>query len=308
MTDIVVIGSLNMDLVVKTDRMPKGGETIRGENLKTIPGGKGANQAAAVALMGNRVSMVGRVGDDAFGQTLIDNLIKLKVGTDFIKVDRGVSTGTAVIIVDKDGQNSIVVSPGANGRVNSEDIDKTEKLIQFAKLLVLQFEIPIPTVVYAMQIAHKNSVKVILNPAPALPVNADLLKEADYLVPNESELQLLSGVEVKDIESAKAAGQKLVDQGVQVLIVTMGERGALIFNRGEIQQISAYQVSAVDTTAAGDAFIGGLASALVKGCTLEESVAFGCAAGSLAVTRFGAQTSLPSLHEVESFLNARKPI
>ena len=308
MVDIVVIGSLNMDLVVKTERMPKGGETIRGEDLKTIPGGKGANQAAAVALLGNSVGMVGRVGGDAFGQTLIENLKKIKVETNFVKIDPSTSTGTAVIIVDKNGQNSIVVSPGANGKVILQDIDEAERLFKSARMMILQFEIPIKAVEYAIQIARRNAVKVILNPAPALSVEIGLLRQADYLVPNESELQILSGIEVKDTASAETAGKKLVAQGVPVLIVTMGERGALLFNQGKTMLIPARQVKAVDTTAAGDAFIGGFASALVKGQALEDAVRFGCAAGSLAVTRFGAQTSLPTIQEVEAFLNENEGV
>jgi ribokinase len=303
MADIVVVGSLNMDLVVKTEHMPASGETVHGEGLKTIPGGKGANQAASAAKLGSAVAMVGKVGGDDFGLPLIDNLQHQGVDTAFVKVDREASTGTAVIIVDSSGQNSIVVSLGANGRVTKADIDACEDVIKEAKILLLQFEIPLDSVVYAMQIARRHGVQVILNPAPAKQASLALLKSADILVPNEMELQLLTNMPITDEVVAEEAAKKLLAQGVKVVIVTLGERGALLLTGERTIFVPAKKVKAVDTTAAGDAFIGGLATGLLKGFDLEKAVRYGCAAGTLAVTKFGAQTSLPSAREVEKFIS-----
>lgn len=299
MADIVVVGSLNMDLVVKAPRMPVVGETIHGEDLRIIPGGKGANQAAATAKLGGRVAMVGRVGDDAFGPRLIDNLKQLGVNTNHIRIDTEAATGTAIIIVDERGENVIVISPGANGRVTKEDIDRIDKLLDQAKYLLLQFEIPLDTVQYAIEVASRKKVKVILNPAPAKKVPPEILTKVDFLVPNETETKLLTGLDIKDLISAEAAARKLAELGISVVIITLGEKGALFVASNEAIHIPAQKVKVVDTTAAGDAFIGGLATALVKGYALKDAVKYASCAGTLAVTKFGAQTSLPTLEEVE---------
>lgn len=301
MADIIVVGSLNMDLVVKAPRMPAVGETIHGEDLRTIPGGKGANQAAATAKLGGEVAMVGRVGDDAFGPRLIDNLKRLGVNTSYVHIDAEAATGTAIIIVDERGENIIIVSPGANGRVAREDIDHIDKLLDQAKYLLLQFETPLETVQYAIEMASQKKVKVILNPAPAKKVPPEILTKVDFLVPNETETKLLTGLEVKDLDSAEAAGRKLAELGISVVIITLGEKGALLVTGDEAIHIPAQKVKVVDTTAAGDAFIGGLATALVKGYALKDAVKYASCAGTLAVTRFGAQTSLPTSEEVELF-------
>jgi ribokinase len=301
MADIVVVGSLNMDLVVKAPRMPAVGETIHGEDLRTIPGGKGANQAAATAKLGGEVAMVGRVGDDAFGLRLIDNLKQFGVSTSYVHIDAEAATGTAIIIVDERGENIIIVSPGANGRVAREDIDHIDKLLDQAKYLLLQFETPLETVQYAIEMASQKKVKVILNPAPAKKVPPEILTKVDFLVPNETETKLLTGLEVKDLDSAEAAGRKLAELGISVVIITLGEKGALLVTGDEAIHIPAQKVKAVDTTAAGDAFIGGLATALVKGYDLKDAVKYASCAGTLAVTKFGAQTSLPTSEEVEIF-------
>ena len=303
MADIIVVGSLNMDLVVKTEHMPAIGETVHGEDLKTIPGGKGANQAAAAARLGSSVAMVGKVGGDDFGLPLIKNLQHQGVDASHVKIDEGVSTGTAVIVVDGSGQNSIVVSPGANGKVDNLDIDTCKDVFNQAKILLLQFEIPLETVAYAMRIAKEHGVRVILNPAPAKQVSGDFLKNADVLVPNESELQLLTNMPVTDVSTAEHAAKKLLEKGVKTVIVTMGERGALFLTEEKSMLVPARKVKVVDTTAAGDAFIGGFAAGLLNGFELEKAVRYGCAAGTLAVTKFGAQTSLPSAAEVEEFFS-----
>jgi ribokinase len=300
MVDIVVVGSLNMDLVVSVDRMPQPGETVPGRDFRTIPGGKGANQAAAAALLGKDVAMVGRVGDDAFGPQLVDNLKRQGVNTAHVQLDKGAATGTAMITVDEMGQNSIVISAGANGRVAREDIDRLDGLLSQAKYLLLQFEIPLDTVQYAMERAHSHGVPVVVNPAPARVVSPAFLSQVDYLIPNESEASLLSGVQVRDLGSAEEAARRLRHSGVPVVMLTLGENGALLASEDKVCHVPAHRVQAVDTTAAGDALIGGLAAALVSGYSLEEATRYATCAGTLAVTRFGAQTSLPSAAEVEA--------
>lgn len=299
MTDIIVIGSLNADLVVRAPRFPAPGETISGENLAIIPGGKGANQAVAAARQGASVGMVGRVGRDTFGPTLIQNLQKNNVDTTHVKADPS-ATGTAIIVVDAGGQNSIVLSPGANGKVTPEDVEAVS--FQDSKMLLLQLEIPLETVVHAASLAHQNGLRVILNPAPARQLPDSLLADVDILVPNESELQLLTGQPVTGTASVEAAAKALLAKGVKTVIVTLGEKGAMLIIPEKIQHIPAFKIDVIDTTAAGDAFIGGLAAALLKGKSLQEAVRYGNASGALAATKFGAQPSLPTQDEVKQLL------
>lgn len=300
MPDILVVGSLNADLVVRAPRFPQPGETISGSDLEVIPGGKGANQAVAAARLGANVSMFGRVGKDNFGDFLLDNLKQNHVDISRVFRDNS-STGTAIIVVDENGQNCIVLSPGANGKVTPADVESASFLHH--SLILLQLEIPIPTVLRAAQRARENKLRIILNPAPAKEIPDDLIALADYIVPNETELSLLTGQTVSDISSAEKAAKQLLDRGARNVIVTLGSKGALIVNKAIIKQVDAYKVEVVDTTAAGDAFIGGFATALLQDKSLEESVRFGCACGALAVTKFGAQPSLPTKEEVERLLS-----
>jgi ribokinase len=304
MADILVIGSLNADLVVRAPRFPAPGETISGEDLAIIPGGKGANQAVAAARQGASVAMLGRVGDDSFGPTLVQNLEDNHVDTAHVETDES-ATGTAIIVVDSSGQNSIVLSPGANGKVTPADVDAVS--FQDADILLLQLEIPLETVIHAASVARQNGLRVILNPAPARRLPDSLLADVDILIPNESELGLLSGLPVTDVASAGSAARVLLAKGVKTVIVTLGAEGALIVTNEIVQHSPAFKVDVVDTTAAGDAFIGGLAAALLKGMPLEGAVHFGNASGALAATKFGAQPSLPTVEEVNQLMLLTRP-
>jgi ribokinase len=303
MSDIVVIGSINMDLVVKTQRIPQAGETITGNHFATIPGGKGANQAAAIARLGGSVSMIGCVGEDAFGAQLRNNLAALGVDIGQVVSLDMLPTGTATIIVEESGENRIIIVAGANGAVREQLVDQGCPLIEQALFLVLQFEIPLPTVEYALKVAKGAGVSTILNPAPALRIDPAVLPLIDYLIVNETEATYLSSIQVDDLLSAKAAAQALKQSGCGAVAVTLGEQGALVLQEGDPIHIPAPLVEVVDTTAAGDAFVGALAVSLARGLSLAEASRYAVAAGSLAVTRFGAQPSLPTQDEVTSLLD-----
>jgi ribokinase len=302
MLDILVIGSLNADLVVRTPRFPQPGETISGDDLKTFPGGKGANQAVAAARLGASVSMLGRVGKDSFGDFLLENLKSNKVDSQFVQRDDA-STGTAIILVDSNGQNSIVLSAGANGKVRDADV-RTASFPDF-NLLLLQLEIPIETVLSATRRARESGLRVLLNPAPARTLPEELISLPDFLLPNETELSLITDQPVSDVASAERAAKTLLSRGVQTIIVTLGANGALLVTKENATYIPPFRVNVVDATAAGDAFIGGFAYALLQGKSLEESVRYGCACGALATTKFGAQPSMPTKEEVERFMSLR---
>lgn len=301
MADIVVLGSLNMDLVVRSGHIPRPGETVRGEGFSTIPGGKGANQAAAAARLGASVEMIGRVGGDSFGPLLLENLRAQGVGVAHVRVDPDAPSGIAMIILDAQGENAIVVAPGANGRVSPEDVQAARDLLKGARYLIMQFEIPLEVVWGALNLARELGLQVILNPAPAYPAEAALLRGAHYLVANESEAQILTGVEVSDLATAHKAGRALLEMGLPRVILTLGAEGALLLTAEQTAHVPARKVHVVDTTAAGDAFIGGLAVALLRGFSLVEAVRYATCAGTLATTVLGAQTSLPTAAQVQAF-------
>jgi ribokinase len=291
-----------MDLVARAPHIPQPGETIIGRDFHTLPGGKGANQAVAAARLGATVAMVGRVGGDAFARLLLDNLAAAGVDHTSVTQDSGAATGVALIVVDAAGQNSIVVASGANMRLSPADVETAETAIASADVLLLQLETPLETVTRAAQIAHAHGVTVILNPAPARPLPPALLSLVDVLVPNESETALLTGLPIDSRARVEAAAGALRESGVGAVILTLGERGALLAQAGGTQVFPAFMVTAVDTTAAGDAFMGGLAVALAEGQSLAESIRWGNAAGALAATQLGAQPSLPTRRAVEKLL------
>jgi len=300
MAKILVVGSINMDLVVRVPHTPNPGETILGEKFETFPGGKGANQAVAASRMGGEVALVGRVGNDDFGDRLIQGLVENQIKTTFIIKDSEAPTGIAMITVAADGENMIVVASGANSEVSAEDVNNTRELMREADLLLVQLECPLETVSGAIDLAKAYEVPVVLNPAPAQPLSKALLEKVDYLTPNETELTLLGGE--KDVESGI---KKLRRMGVRNLVLTMGANGARVVNDEVDQHIPAYEITVVDTTAAGDAFNGALAVVLAEGKPLLEAVRWGVAAGSLATAKHGAQPSLPTRDEVEVFLRSQ---
>ena len=296
--DIVVVGSLNMDLVARAPRLPVPGETVPGRTFQTASGGKGANQAVAAARLGGRTAMIGCVGDDAFGVHLRSGLEADGVDCTRVQTIRGVSSGVALIVVDDAGQNGIVVVSGANGRLIPADVDTCEAALAAARVVVLQLETPLETVEYAAQRARALDKVVVLNPAPARPLPASLLACADFLVPNEIEAAALSGVRVDSVDAAIEAGRRLRGSGAGTVLVTLGAQGVVMVGSGGASHHPATPVDAVDTTAAGDTFIGGLSAALVHGRTLSSAIAFAQAAAAICVTRPGAQPSIPFLREV----------
>jgi ribokinase len=301
MVDIVVLGSLNMDLTIRVPRMPNPGETISGENLITSCGGKGANQAAAIAKLGSEVAMVGCVGQDAFGYQLKGALEEAGVNTDFTTSLPDVPTGNAVILVDQKGENCIVLSSGTNSQVKITET--VRELIENSQILLLQLEIPLPIVIEAIKLAHQAGVTVILNPAPAASLPEEVYPMIDYLIPNETEAEQLSGIKIHDHKSAENAAKVLLYRGVKRVAITMGDKGAILVTEQGSDKLPAFKVKTVDTTGAGDAFIGGFTTALTEGMVLHQALRFAAGAGALAATRNGAQISLPTRKELEEFLS-----
>lgn len=301
MNKILVVGSLNMDLVSTVEYMPKPGETIIGRDFTQIPGGKGANQAATIGKLKGDISMMGKVGNDDFGNRLIESLNNSGVKTSGIGFEEMVSTGTALILVDSDGENSIVVVPGANYTVYSDYIDKNIDYIDQSDIVVSQLEIPLETVEYLLKKAKDLGKYTILNPAPAKTLSSELIRNIDLLVPNETELELLSGIKIESKEDIIKASKVLIDMGVKELIVTLGSKGAIYISKEEIHQVEAFKVKAVDTTGAGDSFTGAIAYCMSNGMDIKEAMEFASKVGALTVTKFGAQSSFPSLEEVMNF-------
>ncbi len=298
MKKILVIGSLNMDTVIETPRIPAPGETIMGKNVKFVPGGKGANQVFTIGKLGGEVSMIGAVGDDSFGDMLIGNLKKVNVDVSGIERIPGGTTGQAFIPVDAGGENSIIVIGGTNGQVDEGILKRHEDLMDACDIVVMQQEIPLPAVMAAKEMALAKGKMIIVDPAPAAAMPDTFWRGIDYIKPNETELGILTGKELCGQEAYKEAAREMLDKGVKHLLVTLGSKGCLSMSDAGEEFIPAVKVKAVDTTAAGDCFTGAFAFALSQGKTEREAITFAQKASAIAVTRKGAQTSVPSLEEV----------
>ncbi|GAC1520418.1 MAG: ribokinase [Collimonas sp.] len=303
---IAVVGSVNMDLVFRTPRMPAVGETMHGHEFRQIPGGKGANQAVAAARQGADVSFIGAIGKDGFGEFSQACLAKEGIELSHLASIDGVATGVAGILVEDSGNNSIVLAAGANARVSVAQVDQATAAISTARLLLCQLETPLASVERAIQIAHQHQVGVILNPAPAQDLRDDLLQLVDYLVVNETEASQLSNIAVTDQDSAKSASQALLKRGVGTVLLTMGEHGVIITDNTGSQFIAAIKVDVVDTTAAGDTFVGALAVGLANGLSVLDASGEAQYTAALAVTKLGAQTSIPHRQDVLEFMQRRK--
>jgi len=296
---VVVVGSLNMDLVARAQRLPRAGETLPGESFFTVPGGKGANQAVAVARLGGSVAMIGNVGDDDYGRQLHRALYVEGIDCQGVSTCPGVSSGVALITVDAASQNCIVIILGGNGLLTPQSVQRFDALLQAAEVVICQLEVPVDTVAWTLARARELGKQVILNPAPATaPLPADWFACIDYLTPNESEAEALTGVAVTDQDSARRAGERLLQLGAGKVIITLGAQGALLITAQGHQHYPAPVVQPLDTTAAGDTFIGGFAAGLVRGLEEGEAIAFGQRAAALSVTRAGAQPSIPYLAEL----------
>ena len=295
---IAVIGSSNTDMVIKTSKLPVPGETILGGDFFMNPGGKGANQAVAAARLGGKVTLIAKTGDDVFGREAKQIFENDHINTDYLTTDPTHPSGVALITVDNHGENCIVVAPGSNSYLSNEDIDLARQAIIGSELLLMQLEIPIETVEYAANIAFEAGIKVILNPAPAAPISDTLLSKLYMITPNETEAELISGIPVVDSASAELAARYLCRRGVQVVIITLGSKGAFLFTGEKGIVIPAPAVKALDTTAAGDVFNGAIAVAISEGLPLEVGVEFACKAAAISVTRMGAQSSAPYRAEI----------
>lgn len=299
---VVVIGSLNMDLVTRASRLPRAGETLIGQTFSTVPGGKGANQAVAAARLGADVAMIGCVGSDAYGAQLRDALQVEGIDCQAVSTVDG-SSGVALIVVDDSSQNAIVIVAGSNGELTPASLQAFDAVLQAAEVIVCQLEVPMATVGYALKRGRELGKTVILNPAPAsAPLPAEWYASIDYLIPNESEASALSGVTVDSLDSARVAALQLVQAGAGKVIITLGAQGALFSDGHVFEHLVAPKVKAVDTTAAGDTFVGGFAAALATGKSEAEAIRFGQVAAALSVTRAGAQPSIPTLHDVQGFV------
>ena len=290
---IVVVGSSNMDMVVKTDHIPAPGETVLSGSFFMNPGGKGANQAVAVARLGGEAMFISKMGNDVFGKQFSQLFNEEGIDTRYILSDEDLPSGVALITVDQAGENSIVVASGANANLHSKDMDGALQQIANASILLIQLEIPMETVDYVVRFAAGKGVKVILNPAPANILSQQLLECVEILTPNIKEASMIAGIDVTDMESAKKAAQIICAKGARNVVITMGALGALIYKNGEFSVVSARKVETVDTTAAGDVFNGALAVAVSEGKSLEEAVDVACEAAAISVTRLGAQASIP---------------
>lgn len=300
MSKIVVIGSSNTDMVVQSERLPRPGESVLGGDFMMAGGGKGANQAVAVARMGHKVVFSAALGNDIFGDAALNSYQNFGIDTTHI-VRKDIPSGVALIMVDSKGQNCISVALGANNALTIEDVLPALESVESGDIVLLQLEIPMATVEAAVEAAAAKGARVVLNPAPAAPVSEQVLSNLYLITPNQTEAQTLTGVEVTDEASAFAAAQILCARGVERVVITMGGSGAYLYKNGKGVIVPARMVDAIDTTAAGDVYNGALCAALAEGNSLEQALAFATKASAISVTRAGAQPSIPSREEVDNF-------
>ncbi len=302
MKHLVVVGSVNVDIFLRVPHMPKIGETVLGNRFYWHIGGKGANQAVGIARLGCPVYFVGKVGNDPFKDRILGELEKEGVKTEFVVQDEKNPSGMAVITVDEKGRNFITVIGGSNRNLSCDDVEKAHEIIKDAFMVILQMEIPLETVRFTLRLAKKWGVRTLLNPAPANFLSSRDFSSIDLLVPNEDEAERLTGVQIKNLEDAEKAGNLLLKEGVQITVLTLGERGALLVTKEKTQHFPAVPVRPEDTTGAGDSFVAAFATALFQDKNLEEAVKYANYAASISVTRPGAQPSLPYKNEVENFM------
>lgn len=295
---IVVVGSTNMDMVIKTKHIPVPGETVLAGSFFMNPGGKGANQAVSIARLGGNISFISKVGNDVFGKQAAQLFDEEGINTFYLLSDEELPSGVALITVDQAGENSIVVASGANSNLLPADLD--DALIEIAKasVVLMQLEIPLETVDFVASYASEKNIKVILDPAPVVELSTEILTHIDIITPNKTEAEMLSGIKVNNIEAAKKAAKIIYKKGVKNVVITLGALGAVVYSAGKINVVPAKSVEAVDTTAAGDVFNGALAVALSEGKELDEAVEFACMAAAVSVTRMGAQSSIPYRNEL----------
>ena len=302
MNKLVVLGSVNADHVLQVASFPRPGETLLGHSYAVIPGGKGANQAVAAARLGADIAFIACVGDDSFGANMITEFSRDGINTQAVMIEQDTPTGIAMIQVAATGENSICISAEANACLTPERLTPHRELIEQADTLLMQLETPIATITQAAKIAKQAGTRVVLNPAPAQPLNDELLSVVDLITPNETEAELLTGIKVSDMASAQVAADALHNKGIAEVMITLGSQGVWISQAGTGKQVKGFCVDAVDTTAAGDTFNGGLLAGLQAGLVLDEAIRFAHAAAAISVTRVGAQTSIPTKLEVDAFL------
>lgn len=306
MTKVLVVGSINMDFIIKLEEIPKVGETLLGESLEQVPGGKGANQAIALSRLGTETYFLGKIGRDNLGESLIENMKISEIKVDNIEKIDGISTGMAMINVDKDGNNNIVVVPGANAEVNKEYLKNNEKLFKDVDAALFQFELPIDTVNYGLEISKKYNKTTIVNPAPAMDMSDEMLKNIDILIPNEHELARIAKMKIETEKDLIVASRKIISKGVKDIIVTLGSKGVMYVNKDSKKSFAPYKVNVVDTVGAGDSFIGGFVSEFLKSKDIDKAIDLGQKAAALTIQKVGAQTSIPTSDEIYDYFYIEK--
>jgi len=306
MKKICVVGSINVDMVTLMSRFPKPGETVPGKEFNTFPGGKGANQAVAARKLGGNVKILGCVGNDGFGREMVDMFNNLGIDTSSVKIETTVSTGTATILVSGDGQNSIIVTPGANNYLTADYVEKNIDAVRECDILLVQLEIPIETVIYTIKKVSELKKLVIFDPAPVRPLPDDLFHYIDIITPNETELEGLTSINIKSENDRKAAAQILLEKGVKTVINKAGGKGAYVFTSDGCRHVPTYEVDVVDTTAAGDTFNAALVVGLSMNKSIEESMVIANAAAAISVTKMGAQSTMPDWDQCTSLIKSKK--